>query len=165
MPNIWNFDTAEWRKMLKSLFSNDTGHNHDGYNSAQIEVKTESTYSTAGNLTITSAMVLGGLLTRDPNGGNRTDTLPTAALLVAAIAASKNENMLQRAEYPRVGLELKFLIVNTADAAETITVAAGEGGTMHPTTPTIAQNTAKQFLIKLTNVTSGAEAYDVFAMN
>lgn len=119
----------------------------------KLALRTESTDNTAGALTITAAMVVNGLLTRDPNGASRTDVLPTAALLVAGITS------------PFVGQELEFMIVNMADAAETITVQAGSGGTMHPPASTIAQNTSKRYLFKLTNVTASSEAYDVFGMN
>lgn len=146
-----NFRNWNFQRMREILQAWAGSHNHDGVNSTQIGLKTETTNSTAGALTITAAMVKGGLLTRDPAGANRTDVLPTAALLVAGL------------EKPVVGMELKFLIVNMADAAETITVTAGTGGTMHPPAVTIAQNTSKEFLIKITNV--GTPAYDVFAMN
>lgn len=148
--NFLNWSVQRMRSILQ-VWAED--HNHDGINSSQIGLKTETANNAAGNLTITAAMVVGGLLTRDPAGANRTDVLPTAALLVAGLTN------------PVVGQELKFLIVNTADVAETITVQAGTDGTMHPPAVTIAQNTSKEFLIKLTNVTAAAEAYDVFAMN
>lgn len=110
-----------------------------------------STLSTAGALTYTAAQVLGGLFLRDPNGAARTDTLPTAALLAAAIQGVF------------VGLSFQFTIRNTADAAETLTIAAGTGGTMTGTA-TIAQSNSKRFLVVFTNVTAGSEAYDCHSL-
>lgn len=107
--------------------------------------------NTAGPLTITAAMVIGGSLLRDPNGAGRTDVLPTAALLVAAFTT------------PQVGDIVKLYVVNCADAAETITMSAGTGGTWNVNQPAaarvITQNNSRWVFIRLTNVTSGAEAY------
>ena len=112
---------------------------------------TVSTLATAGNLTLTAAQVLGGLILRDPNGGARTDTLPTAALLAAAINGVF------------VGSAFEFTIRNTADAAETITVAVGTGGTGSGTL-TIAQNNTKRFAIVFTDVDAGEEAYTLYSL-
>jgi hypothetical protein len=108
---------------------------------------TVTTLSTAGNETLTAAQLLGGLILRDPNGGARTDTLPTAALLVAALPGYQ------------IGDAFEFTIRNTADAAETITVAAGTGGTASGTM-TIAQNNSKRFLLRIDSAT----AYTVYSL-
>ncbi len=114
---------------------------------------TVTTNNTAGNLTITPAMVTAGILERDPSGANRTDTLPAASALVAGISN------------PYVGQILDLWVVNTADAAETIVIAAGAGGTLKPASPAaIAQNQARLYKIRLTNITSGTEAYTVYAI-
>lgn len=104
---------------------------------------TVTTITTAGAATITAAQVLGGVILRDPNGGARTDTLPTAALLLAAMPDAV------------VGTAVRLYYQNDADAAETITVASGTGGT-DAGTMTIAQNNAKEFLIVFTNVSTAA---------
>jgi len=109
------------------------------------------TLATAGNLTLTAGQILSGLILRDPAGGARTDTLPTAALLVAAMPGAT------------VGSSFTFTIRNTADAAETITVASGTGGT-DSGTMTIAQNNSKTFLVRLTRVDSGNEAYTAYSL-
>lgn len=113
-----------------------------------------STLSTAAALTLTAAQILGGLILRDPAGGARTDTLPTAALLLAAIQNEANFG---------TGTSFEFTIRNTADAAETITVAAGTGGTTSGTM-TIAQNNSKRFVVVFTNTSSGSEAYTVYSL-
>ena len=116
-----------------------------------VPVITVTTESTVGNVTVTAAQMLGGLILRDPNGAARTDTLSTAALLVAAVPNAV------------VGSSFKFTIRNTADAAETITVAGGTGGTTSGTM-TIAQSNSKEFLVRLDNVTAASEAYTVYSL-
>jgi hypothetical protein len=116
-----------------------------------VNISTVTTITTAGAATYTAAQLKGGLILRDPNGSGRSDVTPTAALLVAALPSAV------------VGTSFVFTIRNDADAAETITVTAGSGATLSGTM-TIAQNNLKQFLVVLTNVTSGAEAYTVYSL-
>lgn len=109
--------------------------------------------NTAGNVTYTAAQFLSGVIVRDPNGAGRTDTLPSAASLVAAIPGCG------------VGDTISCKIVNGADAAETLTISAGTGGS-YPAEQTaasqvIAQNNSKVVMVRFTNVTSGSEAYEV----
>jgi hypothetical protein len=119
-------------------------------NAPIVEAKTDNT---AGNLTITAAMVLAGILERDPAAANRSDVFPTAELLVAAIPNAF------------VGKTLDLLVVNTADAAETIAIAAGTGGTLKPGTPgAFGQNKSVLYRFLLTNVSAGTEAYTVYAV-
>src|SRR3954462_9199372 len=61
---------------------------------------TPTSINTAGANTITAAQVLAGIYVRDCNGAGRTDTLPTAALLVAAMTR------------PAIGDVLRLLVVN-----------------------------------------------------
>lgn len=107
--------------------------------------------NTAGAVTYTAAQVLAGIIVRDPNGAGRTDVLPTAALLVAAIPGAK------------VGDTVRCKVINGADAAETITIAAGSGGGFDTlqiaATRIVPQNTSRDVLIRLTNVTASSEAY------
>lgn len=112
---------------------------------------TVTTLSTASALTLTAAQLLGGLILRDPNGAGRTDTFPTAALLKAAVPGCQ------------VGTAFRFIIRNTADAAETITAAVGTGITLSGTA-TIAQNNTKEFLAVFTNVTPGSEAVTIYSI-
>ena len=111
--------------------------------------------ATAGALTITAAMLLAGILVRDPNGAGRTDTLDTAANIVAAVPDAK------------VGDVISLLIVNGADAAEAITLQGGTGGTFDANqtaaSRVIAQNSSKVIRVRLTNVTAGSEAYVIYA--
>lgn len=110
--------------------------------------------ATAGARTWTAAEILSGILVRDPNGAGRTDVLPTAALLVAALPTCQ------------VGDVVEVLVVNGADAAETITISAGAGGgfdaNQTAASRVIPQNASKLVRIRFTNVTVGAEAYVVY---
>lgn len=94
---------------------------------------------------LTAAEVLGGLVTYATDGVAPTLTLPTAALLVAAIPKCK------------VGMTIKLLFVNTSDS--TVTVAAGSGGSLVGAAATIATTVHSAYWIRITGVTSGAEAY------
>lgn len=100
--------------------------------------------------TVTAAQLLKRILDAVPTAA-ATFTLPTAALLVAAIPGAE------------VGDSFTFVITNNSAGANTITVAAGAGGTADGTL-TVAQNVARIFLVTLTNVTSAAEAYTVYGL-
>lgn len=125
--------------------------NSPHFNTLLYPKATATTLTTASALTLTAAQLLGGLILRDPNGAGRTDTTPTAALLAAAVPGVA------------VGSFFEFTIRNDADAAETITVAAGSGGTTKGTM-TIAQSNMKRFLVHFTNVTAGSEAYNIYSL-
>jgi hypothetical protein len=110
---------------------------------------TVSTLDAAEVVAYSAAQILGGLILRDPNGGARSDTLPTAAAIVAAIPNCQ------------VGTAFEFTVRNTADAAETITVSTASGLTLSGTM-TIAQNNSKRFLAVVTNV--GTPAVTVYSL-
>lgn len=125
---------------------------------------TPVTISTAGNATYTAAQLLTGYILRDPAAGNRTDVLPTAALLVAAMAGSAPTSQ----NYPAVGVSVHFVLHNISSTANTVALSLGTGGTTGMGgstywvfgTTTIAQNAGpKAFTLTLTNVTPGSEAY------
>lgn len=111
--------------------------------------------NTAGAVTLTAAEVLGGIVVADCAGAGRTYTLPTAALLVAAMPGAA------------IGDIVRCKIVNGSDAAETLTLAAGAGGAFDANqtaaSQVIPQNTSKDVLIRITNVTASSEAYVVYA--
>lgn len=97
----------------------------------------------ADTATLTMAQLLGGLIVAIPTAV-ATFTLPTAALLIAA---------LQSFGQPFLGQSFKFVIQNSSAGANTITVAAGVGGTaVTAQTLTIAQAASKQFMIVVTGV-------------
>lgn len=100
--------------------------------------------------TVTAAQVLTKVIDGTPTVA-ATYTLPTAALLVAAIPSVA------------VGTSFSFLVNNKSAGANTITVAAGVGGTGDGTL-TVAQNVIRAFLIIITNVTATTEAYFVYGI-
>lgn len=107
--------------------------------------------TTAGALTYTPGQVLSGLIVRAGNGSARTDTLPTAVLLVAAIPGAT------------VGTTIELTVVNNSATNVAITLAAGTGGTLFSgLTAAIPQVNAERLLIVLTAVNSGSEAYTVY---
>lgn len=116
-------------------------------NGIVMPLQTVTTKTTASAVTYTAAEFLGGLILRDPNGAGRSDVTPTAALLIAAMPGVA------------VGNSFRFVIRNTADAAETITLTAGSNVTLSGTM-TIAQNNSKEFLAVVTS-TSAVTIYSL----
>lgn len=110
--------------------------------------------TTAGAATYTTAQISGRIILRDPSGSSRTDTMPTAALLVAMYPN------------PEIGDTHDVMVINTADAAETITIQAGSGGAFASTIPAaakvIAQNSRATLRFRITAVASGSEAYVLY---
>ncbi len=112
-----------------------------------IPYTTVSTSSTATAYTITPVEVLGGIIVYSAAGGTWL-TLPTAALLVAAIPRCK------------VGMTLPLLIVNTNDTpSDTVSLVAGDGGSLVQAAETIYTDTSALYWIRISNVTPGAAAY------
>lgn len=123
--------------------------NFPAINDAVASSTVVTTDATAGARTYTAAELVGGLILRDPAGANRSDVTPTATAIVAAIPGAI------------VGSSFEFVIRNTADAAETITVTAGTDVTLSGTM-TIAQNNSKRFKAVVTNV--GAPAVTIYSI-
>lgn len=124
---------------------------------------TVTTISTAGAVTFTIAQLLGGLILRDPNGGDRADLTPTAAQIVAALpgvrstpSVTTSSTLSSRGPVS----SFQFDIINTADASETITLTAGTGVTVAGTA-TIAQSNGKRFIVVVTNADRGSEAVTI----
>ena len=113
--------------------------------------------NTAGNATYTAAQIATGVIVRDPNGAARTDSFPTAALLVAGLPGVK------------VGQMVSFLLVNGSDGAadaENITMAAGTGGSFDANATAASRivrtGSSRMVHVRFTNVTAGAEAYVIY---
>lgn len=100
--------------------------------------------ATADAVTYTAAQVLGGVIIRDCAGAGRSDVLPTAALLIGALMEDA------------IGQVVKCLVVNDSDAAETITLVAGSGGsfTQIAATRIIPQNTSRMVYIRIDSATA-----------
>lgn len=116
-----------------------------------MKVTTVTTDNTAGANTWSAAELVGGLMLRDPAGDNRSDVTPTAAQIVGAITGAIATSSFE------------FVIRNTADAAETITLTAGANVSLSGTM-TIAQNNSKRFLAVVTNAGSGTEAVTIYSL-
>lgn len=76
-----------------------------------------NTYNTAGDWVLSVSDLQHGIILRDPAGASRTDTTP-------------NANVLDDLLLPYNGAQHTITYVNTADAAETITLAGGVSVTM-----------------------------------
>lgn len=118
--------------------------------------------------TLTTAQVLSGVIAGDP-AGDATWTLPTAVLMVAAIPGAA------------IGDSVKFSVINLATTGtdEKITVDAGAGGsnvgnelvapyyvhTHVSSTDSSGSIGSAGFMLRLTNVTLGAEAYVCYRLS
>jgi hypothetical protein len=115
---------------------------------------TPATYATAADRTITAADLLTTIIVRDCAGASRTDTLPTAVLLVAALTN------------PVVGQRIDCDIINGSDANEVITIAAGSGGSFDTNqtaaSRVIPQNATRKVRIRLTNAGVSTATYKVY---
>lgn len=146
-----NNGTKAWRQVSDSRIDgmaaivDDADVQAISRNGMLIETRTAKT----DTVTLTAAELLTKIIDGDSTAA-ATYTLPTAALLVAAIPGAK------------VGDTFRF-VVNNIDAAFVITVAAGAGGTADGTL-TVAVATVREFLVSLTNVTAAAEAYIVYGL-
>ena len=102
------------------------------------EVLAVTDYTTAGDYAITAVAIAGGIITRDPNGLARTDTLPLGTALDTALPALQ------------IGSAVTCYYINTADAAETVTLAVNTGTTINNVAQTIAQNEAALLVLRKT---------------
>lgn len=123
------------------------------FSSLVYETRTVTTYPDSA--TVTAAELLGGLLI-DSKAGAETLTLPTAALLNAAIPAAA------------VGKSFVFYVRNTGN--NTTTVAVGTGGTsVTGNTLTVATLSTRIFLVRITAVAnsvdpSSSDSYDLYSL-
>jgi hypothetical protein len=145
-------------KNIETLLKNALVNAENGPNA---EYMTVIVKTTAAAVTYTPLEVFGGYIRRDPAGSNRTDVLPTAADFVAYL---KNVFGQMGGAVFAFPLAFEFVVQNDADAAETITMSVGTGGTIGANvggfhTVTIAQNTSKRFSIQFTGTSPGAESY------
>jgi len=106
----------------------------------------------ASDQALTASEVIGGVILRDCSGAHRQDTFPAAIDVVAAL--------LQ----PIVGSSWLLLVRNTSGGATTITLAAPGADVTLDGTFTVAQSKSRLFLIRLTNVSAGTEAYTVYSV-
>ena len=137
--------------MTQSVNAEADGQYHKAYRHID-NMSAAAAITDAGAVTYTAAQILGGFILRDCSGGGRSDVLPTAALLVAALRGEK------------IGDIIKCLVMNNSDADEVITITPGTNGTIPQVdgTQIIPQNTSRMLYIRLTGVVAGSEAYVVY---
>jgi hypothetical protein len=106
--------------------------------------------------TITFPQLQTGFVVQAPSAGN-TSTLDTAANMVGGFNAVT------------AGAQIGDIIpcyLGNGSASNTITVAAGSGGSFDANQPAAARvipvNSSRYIFIRLTNVTAGAEAYVIY---
>ena len=114
--------------------------------------------SYTGNQTYTVADVMGGIIVHDATG-NVTGTFPSAAALVKAFQILGS--------IPAVGDVVYLLLTNGANAAGTITISLGTGGSFDANqgggSRVVPFAQSKTLLIRLTNITPGSEGYIVYS--
>lgn len=117
---------------------------------------TTTTITTSGNTTYTASQVLGGVISRDPNGAQRTDTTPTAAQIVSEMS-SKNSAVEANSSF-------RFVINNTGTLTnEKLTISAGTGVTLIGM-PRIEIGRAVTIIVVATNVTASSEAVSLYVL-
>lgn len=104
---------------------------------------------TAGARDIAATDLLGGYYRRECSGGARTDTLPSAADLTAALATGRAGT-----SPPPIGTHIDVTVHNISAAANTLTIANGTGVTVVGTA-TAAQGVVAHFRL----MRSGDTAY------
>ena len=112
---------------------------------------TVTTDSTVGNRVYTATEMKGGVIRRDPSGSARSDITATAAQIVADIHDCV------------VGSAYEFVVMNTADASEVITIGAGTGVSLVGTF-TVLQNEVRRFELVVTNAAASSEAVTIYAL-
>jgi hypothetical protein len=113
--------------------------------------------SYTGATVYVAADIVGGIIVNG-NSGAMNGTLPTAALLVAAIRNIVGSQLA-------IGACVECLIINGGTGV--ITLIAGSGGSFDTnqagSSQIIAVGTSKYVTIRLSNVTIGSEAYVIFS--
>lgn len=107
----------------------------------------------ATSITFTADQILGGMIRYDPSGGTSNATMPTAALLIAAIG--------DKAE---VGMSFDFDLVHSGSTSEVVTLVAGTGNTLLPATIAFDGLEAVRMRALLTNVTAASEAVTYYSL-
>jgi hypothetical protein len=137
------------------------GEPNMGFGPVVKTVVTAATLTTGGGArTATIAELLGGLFVLNVDDA-QTLTLPTAALLNAAVpGATSGANGLG-------ATTIRFTVINTGDA--TLTVAVGTGGSLvvgnsKSTVATVATNASKEFIVRVTGVLKAGDSSDSYTV-
>ncbi len=111
------------------------------------------TVAASGSATMTTGPMLGGMLLHDPSGAVAALTTPTAALIVAALGDAAIK-----------GVAFKFGLRNTGSGGEVISLVAGAGVTLSPTTLEVDADEIINLLVRLDNVVAGSEAVTIYGL-
>jgi len=98
--------------------------------------------TTVGAGTYTAAQLLTGIITRDPSGAARTDTTDTALALISGLGLAADGDIFE------------CILINTADAAEAITLAGGTDVTVNNAGQTLAQNESALLVFRRASATT-----------
>jgi hypothetical protein len=116
-----------------------------------------ASYNTAGVVTYLPTDIYNGLIVRNPNGGARSDVLPSAAAMVAATPGVQ------------VGDIIFCQLINGSGAAadaENITITAGAGVSFDANQLSagrvVRTGCSKTLYFRFTNVTLGSEAVTLY---
>uniref|UniRef100_A0A6M3KW55 Uncharacterized protein n=1 Tax=viral metagenome TaxID=1070528 RepID=A0A6M3KW55_9ZZZZ len=99
-------------------------------------------------VTLTAAQLIGGLIVITDTAGDCTATLPTAVLLKAALA------------HQVVGSSIRFFVKNgSTTEGRILTISAGVGNTLSPTSITLGAGESVEFIAYMTAVTPTFTVY------
>lgn len=146
---------------LASILGNPSGSPGNLGTPLLINTPAPASYAAGASQTLTADDVLGGIVVFGGNANSAsTVTLPTAALLAAAMRTASNLAAVA------VGNTVSFSLVNGAATGATgvITVTPGSGGALdaNQANSTVTTGMSKTVYIRFTNGTLNSEAYVVY---
>jgi len=112
--------------------------------------------SLTGDVDVTAAALLNGLILADGGVGGQTLTLVTAAVVAAYINAA---NVSRSSSLLQVGSSFDFFVITTG--ANALTVATATGWTLVGDV-VVAAGTSSHFRVRFTGVTVGAETATLY---
>lgn len=146
---------------LASILGNPSGSPGNLGTPLLINTPAPASYAAGASQTLTADDVLGGIVVFAGNGNSAsTVTLPTAALLAAAMRTASNLAAVA------VGNTVSFRMVNGAATGATglVTVSPGSGGALdaNQAAATLVTGMSKTINLRFTNGALSSEAYVVY---
>lgn len=112
-----------------------------------------TTVAEATTTTFDAAALIGGFILYDPLGGTANATTPTAAEIVAALGDAAVK-----------GAVFKWYLRHNGSTSEVVTLVAGTGVTLSPTTIALDGNEIIPMLVRLDIVESGSEEVTIYSL-
>jgi len=112
-----------------------------------------TTVTEATTTLFTAAMLISGYTLYDPLGGTSSATTPTAAQIVAALGDAAVK-----------GAVFKWYLRHNGSTSEVVTLVAGSGVTLSPTTQALDGDETLSMLVRLDTVESGSEAVTIYSL-